>query len=169
MLTKKNRNSPVLVLIVSIYQTRCKYEESLIWKGFPHKFLAMIWGMPIFLKCISQVHVSDMKRVPPHIPSFDLSYASMPPLCLESPTAPDTLSQGDQMTFLLSHACQYSAIFMTSSRKGWGYIVKAVDWSGCCEFRQKQAEPAWMWDSHFPTNYKLEKGLRAVCQKLFML
>ena len=101
------------------------------WKGFPHKVLAMIWGMLIFLKCISQVHVSDMKRVPPHIPSFDLSYASMPPLCLESPTAPDTLSQGDQMTFLLSHACQYSAIFMTSSRKGWGYIVKAVDWSEC--------------------------------------
>ena len=99
MLTKKNRNSPVLVLIVSIYQTRCKYEESLIWKGFPHKFLAMIWGMPIFLKCISQVHVSDMKRVPPHIPSFDLSYASEYASAMPGIPLPDTPSQGDQMTF----------------------------------------------------------------------
>ena len=45
----------------------------------------------VFLNCISQVYFWDMKRVPPHIPSFDLSYASMPLLCLESPTG-QTLS-----------------------------------------------------------------------------
>ena len=71
----------------------------------------------VFLSCISGVYFSDMKRVPPHIRSFDLSYASMPLLCLESPDC--TPSQGDQMTFLLCHPCQYSHNLYDISLEWW--------------------------------------------------
>ena len=97
-------------------------------EGFPcvrqvlHIYLPLIWAVQVFLNCISQLYFSDMKRVPPHIRSFDLSYASMPLLCLESPTGQTALkSQGDQMTFLLCQPCQYSHNLYDISLEGWGW------------------------------------------------